>query len=86
MLLEHSYSFCNGNGVFTNTVILEAVATALDMIFVDRTFHLPVFGVPRCHLKGISDFFTQTSACVVMGDRGYFVESRNDAIEVKKKL
>ena len=56
MLLEHSYSFCNGNRVFTNTVILEAVATALNMIFVDRTttFHLPVFGVPRCHLKGIS--------------------------------
>ena len=28
-------------------------------------------------------FFTQTSASVV-GDRGYFVESSNDAIEVKK--
>ena len=54
MLLEQSYSFWNGNGVFTNTVFLEAVATALNMIFVDRTFHLPVFGVPRCHLKGIS--------------------------------
>ena len=25
-------------------------------------------------------------ACVVVGDRGYFVESSNDAIEVKKKL
>ena len=31
-------------------------------------------------------FLPQTSACVVMGDRGYFVESRNDAIEVKKKM
>ena len=30
-------------------------------------------------------FFTQTSACVV-GDRGHFVESSNDAIDVKKKL
>ena len=33
--------------------------------------------------------FTQTFACVVVacqGDRGYFVESSNDAIEVKKKL
>ena len=29
-------------------------------------------------------FFTQTSACVVVGDRGYFVKSSNDAIEVKK--
>ena len=29
-------------------------------------------------------FFTQTSACVVVGDRGYLVESSNDAIEVKK--
>ena len=29
-------------------------------------------------------FFTQTSACVVVADRGYFVESSNDAIEVKK--
>ena len=29
--------------------------------------------------------FTQTSACDVVGDRGYFVESSNDAIEVKKK-
>ena len=29
-------------------------------------------------------FFTQTSACVVVGDLGYFVESSNDAIEVKK--
>jgi len=29
-------------------------------------------------------FFTQTSACVVVGDRGYFAESSNDAIEVKK--
>ena len=28
--------------------------------------------------------FTQTSACVVVGDRGYFVDSSNDAIEVKK--
>ena len=25
-------------------------------------------------------FFTQTSTCVVVGDRGYFVESSNDAI------
>ena len=24
-------------------------------------------------------FFTETSACVVVGDRGYFVESSNDA-------
>ena len=31
-------------------------------------------------------FFTQTSACVVVGDHGYFVESSNDAIEVEKKL
>ena len=31
-------------------------------------------------------FFTQTSACVVVGNRGYFVESSNDAIEVKKKI
>ena len=30
-------------------------------------------------------FFTQTSACVVVGDRGYFVESSNNAIEVKKE-
>jgi len=29
-------------------------------------------------------FFTQTLACVVVGDRGYFVESSNDVIEVKK--
>ena len=32
-------------------------------------------------------FFSQTSACVVgvvVGDRGYFVESSSDAIEVKK--
>ena len=28
--------------------------------------------------------FTQTSACIVVDDRGYFVESSNDAIEVKK--
>ena len=28
--------------------------------------------------------FTQTLACVV-GDHGYFVESSNDPIEVKKK-
>ena len=26
-------------------------------------------------------FFTQTSASVVVGDRGYFVESSNDAID-----
>ena len=33
-------------------------------------------------------FFTQTSACVVVGDCGYFVESSNDAIEreVKKNV
>ena len=30
-------------------------------------------------------FFTQTSACVVVGDRGHFIESSNDAVEVKKK-
>ena len=29
-------------------------------------------------------YFTQTSACVVVGDRGYCVELSNDAIEVKK--
>ena len=29
-------------------------------------------------------FFTQMSACVVVGDHGYFVESSNDTIEVKK--
>ena len=29
-------------------------------------------------------FFTQTSACVVVGDRGYFVKSSNDAIDVNK--
>ena len=29
--------------------------------------------------------FTQMSACVE-GDRGFFVESSNDAIEVKKNL
>ena len=29
-------------------------------------------------------FFTQTSACVVVSDHGYFLESSNDAIKVKK--
>ena len=29
-------------------------------------------------------FFTQTLACVVVGDGGYFIESSNDAIEVKR--